>query len=157
MCFTLKNGQSVAKCDWVQYKKRYHALSLSIFDSVKSTRKLDKFSIYMQKYRLILLSKKIDDFFVYFSSKYSKQSLRLGNKSLEQKCSKPEFYLNWLLWFAKSVQWRHFAWKHVCDLQLENILYMIDVLLWVQGCVRRHIPGESGTSYGEKCYFLLVF
>ena len=49
----LHNGQPVTKCDWVQYKERYLALSLSVFDSVKSTRKPDKFSIYMQKYRLI--------------------------------------------------------------------------------------------------------
>ena len=45
--------QPVTKCNWIQYKERYLALSLSIFDSVKSTRKPDKFSIYMQKYRLI--------------------------------------------------------------------------------------------------------
>ena len=41
------------KCDWIQYKERYLDLSLSVFDSVKSTIKPDKFSIYMQKYRLI--------------------------------------------------------------------------------------------------------
>jgi len=52
-CFTLQNGQPVTKCDWVQYKERYLALSLSVFHSVKSTRKPDRFSIYMQKYRLI--------------------------------------------------------------------------------------------------------
>ena len=29
------NGQPVTKCDWVQYKERYLALFLSVFDSVK--------------------------------------------------------------------------------------------------------------------------
>ena len=48
------NGQQVTKCDWVQYKERYLALFLSVFDSVKkSTRKPDKFSVFIQKYRLI--------------------------------------------------------------------------------------------------------
>ena len=41
------------ECDWVQHKERYLTLSSSVFDSVKSTRKPDNFSIYMQKYRLI--------------------------------------------------------------------------------------------------------